>query len=118
VPKSDLKQKTGASVVPDIKESLGSPRPVPRQDSPEPGPSNARRSSQDDLPSGSGSDLMRSDSQGSSHDLQRSGQGHRSQDDLETPKSRPRERPVYTDVVAKSIDQLFALMAKIDGEKK
>jgi len=88
-------ERSRSSSGPDIKESLGSPRPVTRPDSPEPGTSGAddktRRTSQDE---------------GSS-----SGQKQSSSED-DTPRPRPRERPMWVDIVAKHIESLFSLLSK------
>ncbi|WAR19191.1 UBP34-like protein [Mya arenaria] len=89
-------QKSG---IPDIKESLGSPRPVTRQDSPEPGPS-TRRESLDGTGSSAGSS-----------------QGQRGQGDDEPVRPRPKDRLVFVDTIAKNIEALFGLMAKNDSGK-
>lgn len=82
---------------PDIKESLGSPRPVTRQESPEPGTSRTeeqrRRTSQDEGWSSSS-------------------QKQSSSEDDGPPRPRPRERPLWVDIVAKHIESLFSLLSK------
>lgn len=90
-------ERSRSSSGPDIKESLGSPRPVTRQESPEPGTSQAedqkRRTSQDE--SWSSSQKQSS-----------------SEDDAPPRPPRPRERPLWVDIVAKHIESLFSLLSK------
>lgn len=103
--KPENKTEGKSDLEPDIKENLGSPRPVTRQESPEPGPSElsktneARQPSRDQEEAGS------------------SGQSTKRQDSEEEPqRARPRERPIWVDIVAKHVESLFSLLSKSESD--
>lgn len=105
-PETKKRQPSGKSdSEPDIKESLGSPRPVTRPESPEPGTSSSFKSR---------------DTQNSSQGHEESGpptqrQQRRSSED-EPPRLRSRDRPIWVDMVAKHVESLFSLLAKNDND--
>ena len=85
---------------PNIKDNLGSPRPLTRSDSPQPGTSKGSTSRQNSCSE---------DSEGAGSQRQ-----HRRSGEEDLQRSRVREKPFYVDLVAKHIESLFAILAKND----
>ncbi|XP_053405325.1 ubiquitin carboxyl-terminal hydrolase 34-like isoform X2 [Mercenaria mercenaria] len=90
---------------PDIKESLGSPRPVTRPETPEPGPSSSSKPKET---SNQGQDQEEA---GTSSQRQ-----NRRESQEEPQRPRPRDRPMWVDIVAKHIESLFNLLSKSDSD--
>lgn len=106
-------QRPRSSSGPDIKESLGSPRPVTRPESPEPGPSQPkdqkRRTSQDEQGSSVTQKRRASQEEQASSSTQTAQRQRSSEEEAQRPR---RERPLWVDIVAKHIESLFSLLAK------
>ena len=87
---------------PDIKEMVGSPRPV-RNESPKPG-----TSQESDQRQGSGEE--------SENQAPRRPSRQHSSSDESTTRANVREKPSIADHVAKHIENLFAIMSKKDSD--
>ncbi|KAL4238015.1 Ubiquitin carboxyl-terminal hydrolase 34 [Mactra antiquata] len=112
--KSDTKSETKkphcggkSDSEPDIKENLGSPHPVPRQDSPEPGTSSSFKSKET---------RERNTSQSQEESTPPTQRQQRRECDDEPPRLRPRDRPMWVDMVAKHIESLFTMLSKCDND--
>ena len=95
-------KKAAKDSEPDIKEMVGSPRPV-RNESPKPGTSQEsvqRQSSSEETENQPPRRMSRQQSSG----------------DESTNRSNVREKPSMVDHVAKHIESLFSLMSKKDGD--
>ncbi|XP_052272263.1 ubiquitin carboxyl-terminal hydrolase 34-like isoform X3 [Dreissena polymorpha] len=110
------RKERSASGPPDIKDNLGSPRPVRRHESPEPGPSR-----QPDEPcqkkersvSEAGIDRRRSQDGSVSSSSSNKASGD---EEVQKPRQRASDRPVWVDMVAKHIESLFSFMRKSDDD--
>ena len=96
-------KKAAKDMGPDIKEMVGSPRPV-KNDSPKPG------TSQENVQRQSSSE--ETENQPPSRRMSR----QQSSGDESTNRSNVREKPSMVDHVAKHIESLFSLMSKKDGD--